>query len=104
VLAFELTSALLITAAVGAMVLAHKERIVPRLTQRQQSEARFSAGGRPSPLPGPGVYATVNSVDTPALLPDGQVAEESVATAVSDMHLTTLPAPEPVGLGGEEAR
>ncbi len=34
VLAFEVTSALLITAALGAMVLAHRERVTPRKTQR----------------------------------------------------------------------
>ena len=32
---FELTSALLITAALGAMVLAHRERFQPRKTQRE---------------------------------------------------------------------
>jgi NADH-quinone oxidoreductase subunit J len=30
------------------------------------------------PLPAPGVYARHNAVDTPALLPDGTVAEISV--------------------------
>ena len=74
---FELTSALLITAAVGAMVLAFTERAKDgRLTQRERVEARIR-GTRPSPLPGPGVFATVNSVATPALLPDGSVAPES---------------------------
>ena len=74
---FELTSALLITAAVGAMVLAFTERTKEgRLTQRERVEARIR-GARPSPLPGPGVFATVNSVATPALLPDGSVAPES---------------------------
>ena len=34
VFAFEVTSALLITAALGAMVLAHRERLTPKLTQR----------------------------------------------------------------------
>ncbi|HET9126770.1 MAG TPA: NADH-quinone oxidoreductase subunit J, partial [Propionibacteriaceae bacterium] len=33
VFAFEVTSALLITAAMGAMVLAHRERLVPKPTQ-----------------------------------------------------------------------
>ncbi|MGH3825513.1 MAG: NADH-quinone oxidoreductase subunit J [Pseudonocardiaceae bacterium] len=74
---FELTSALLITAAVGAMVLAFTERGKQgRLTQRERVEARFR-GARPSPLPGPGVFATSNSVATPALLPDGSPAPES---------------------------
>jgi len=76
---FELTSALLITAAVGAMVLAFTERAKQgRLSQRERVEARIR-GTRPSPLPGPGVFATTNSVATPALLPDGSVAPESMS-------------------------
>lgn len=75
---FELTSALLITAALAGMVLAFSERAKQgRLTQRKLVEARIR-GGRPSPLPGPGVFATSNSVATPALLPDGSVAEDSL--------------------------
>ena len=77
--AFELTSALLITAAIGAMVLAHRERFDRRKTQKELSQERFGPGGRPTPLPGPGVYARHNAVDTPALLPDGTPAEESVS-------------------------
>ena len=70
--AFELTWALLITAAVGAMVLAHIEREPgERRTQRQLSRAAATAPARPQPLPGPGVFATTNSIATPALLPDG---------------------------------
>ncbi len=79
VFAFEATSALLITAAVGAMVLAHRERIEPRLTQRDLSRQRFRGGVHPAPLPGPGIYARHNAVDTPALLPDGSPAEVSVS-------------------------
>src|SRR6202045_1241401 len=76
--AFELTSALLITAAVGAMVLAHRERFERRKTQRELSEERFRAGGHPTPLPGPGVYARHNAVDTAARLPDGSFSRLSV--------------------------
>ena len=79
VFAFEVTSALLITAAMGAMVLAHRERHEPRLTQRDRSRQRFRGGENPAPLPGPGVYARHNAVDTPALLPDGTPAEVSVS-------------------------
>ena len=78
VFAFEITSALLITAALGAMVLAHKERIVPRSTQKQRSRARF-ASDHPFPLPGPGVFATHDSIASGALLPDGSVAPDSLA-------------------------
>ncbi|MDQ1748684.1 MAG: NADH-quinone oxidoreductase subunit, partial [Frankiaceae bacterium] len=80
---FEVTSALLITAALGAMVLAHRERIVPRLSQRERSKQRF-ASGRPSPLPGPGVFARHDSIETPALLPDGSVAPESVSHVITE--------------------
>ncbi len=76
--AFELTSALLITAAVGAMVLAHRERFERRKTQRELSVERFRPGGYPTPLPGPGVYARHNAVDMAALLPDGSYSALSV--------------------------
>lgn len=76
--AFELTSALLITAAVGAMVLAHRERFERRKSQRELSIERFRAGGYPTPLPGPGVYARHNAVDVAALLPDGSYSKLSV--------------------------
>jgi NADH-quinone oxidoreductase subunit J len=77
--AFELTSALLITAAVGAMVLAHRERFERRKTQRELSIERFRrGGGYPTPLPGPGVYARHNAVDMAARLPDGSYSKLSV--------------------------
>ena len=78
ILAFEIVAALLITAAVGALVLAHRERWQPRRTQRELSEERVRTGMHPGPKPAPGVYARHNAVDTPALLPDGSVAEISV--------------------------
>ncbi|MEI7442211.1 MAG: NADH-quinone oxidoreductase subunit J [Actinomycetes bacterium] len=76
-LAFEVTSALLITAALGAMVLAHNERWTPRKTQAQLQRERTLAG-HPTPMPSPGVLALHNSVDTPALLPDGSPSQESL--------------------------
>jgi NADH-quinone oxidoreductase subunit J len=76
--AFELTSALLITAAIGAMILAHRERFERRKTQREMSIERFGPGGYPTPLPGPGVFARHNAVDTPARLPDGSPSRLSV--------------------------
>ena len=75
VFAFETTSALLITAAVGAMVLAHRERLTPKATQASLAAQRMrdyaDSGLHPGPLPPPGVFARHNAVDTPALLPDG---------------------------------
>ncbi|HWB66707.1 MAG TPA: NADH-quinone oxidoreductase subunit J [Mycobacteriales bacterium] len=79
VFAFEATSALLITAGLGAMVLAHREPIAARRTQLQRMRERAARGGAAmAPLPGPGVYADHDAVDTPALLPDGRIAIGSV--------------------------
>jgi NADH-quinone oxidoreductase subunit J len=79
--AFELTSALLITAALGAMVLAHRERIEKRKTQREQAEERFRpGGGHPTTWASSGVYARHNAVDFPARLPDGSDAVVSVSS------------------------
>ena len=77
--AFELTSALLITAALGAMVLAHRERFEPRRTQRELVVERFRDGSRATPLPNPGVYARHNAVDSMARLPDGSDERSSVS-------------------------
>ena len=79
---FEATSALLITAALGAMVLAHRERTSPKPTQRSMSKLRM-AGSHPAPLPGPGTYARHNAVDMPALLPDGSNAANSVSPVIA---------------------
>jgi len=81
-IAFELTSALLIVAAIGAMVLAHVERDEPKATQKALARARIRSG-RPQPLPGPGVLSGHNAVGTPALLPDGSISDESVMSGVS---------------------
>ncbi|MER5265923.1 NADH-quinone oxidoreductase subunit J [Actinosynnema sp. NPDC002837] len=88
---FELTSALLITAAVGAMVLAFTSRTGKdaKKTQKQLVEERFR-GDRPGSLPGPGVFATANSVATPALLPDGSVAAESLSELIETTAKETL--------------
>ncbi len=87
VFAFEITSALLITAAVGAMVLAHRERLTPKEGQASLAAQRMrdyaESGKHPGPLPAPGVYARHNAVDTPALLPDGTAAESSVSRVLA---------------------
>jgi NADH-quinone oxidoreductase subunit J len=81
--AFEVTSALLITAALGAMILAHRERLVPKPTQRELSIRRIREGAIKAPLPAPGVFARHNAVDTPALLPDGTASELSVSRVLA---------------------
>jgi NADH-quinone oxidoreductase subunit J len=87
VFAFEVTSALLITAAMGAMVLAHRERLTPRPSQADLAKKRVrdyaERGKHLGPLPSPGVYARHNAVDTPALLPDGTPAESSVSRVLA---------------------
>lgn len=88
VFAFEVTSALLITAAVGAMMLAHIPRLKPKAGQPEHAIARMKAyaqfGLHPGPKPGSGVFATSNSIATPSLLPDGSVAPESVSKVLAD--------------------
>ncbi|MEU9128353.1 NADH-quinone oxidoreductase subunit J [Kitasatospora sp. NPDC048540] len=76
--AFEVTGALLITAAVGAMVLTHRERVRAAATQRELAAQRVRDNIQVPPMPAPGVYARHNAVDIPGLLPDGTIAEDSV--------------------------
>jgi NADH-quinone oxidoreductase subunit J len=79
--AFEVVSALLITAALGAMVLAHSQKTKSKFQQRDLSIARFrgkslaTAAG----LPSSGVFARHNAVDVPALLPDGSPSKLSIS-------------------------
>jgi NADH-quinone oxidoreductase subunit J len=88
---FEVVSALLIVAAVGAMVLGHRERI-GRRTQRERAMARTRGEDGPiTPLPGPGVYALHDAVDRPALLPDGLPAANSVSAQYQDTIDERLP-------------
>ncbi len=88
--AFEVTSALLITAGLGAMVLTHRQHRPARRSQRQRSEQRLrdyaQQGSHPGMLPPPGVFATANGVDVPALLPDGSVAPTSVSRTLQIRH------------------
>ena len=80
---FLLTAAMLITGAVGAMLLAHHQRVHPKKGQHQLAAERMDAyatsGEHPGPLPASGVYAHTNAIGAPALLPDGSVAERSVS-------------------------
>ena len=87
---FEATGALLITAALGAMVLAHRERTVPRPTQRELA-ARRLVSGHLAPDPSPGVYALHDSADRPALLPDGTTSDLSVSTVLSPRDVIESP-------------
>ena len=98
VVAFEVTSALLIVAAIGAMVLAHRERLDPKLTQTDLAKQRvrdfLDKGTHLGPLPPPGTFARHNAVGTPALLPDGTPID------VHDLHHQSTP---PALAGKDEA-
>ena len=85
---FEATAALLITAAVGAMILAHGEQLSKKASQTESAARNASAptpsdGVHPGPLPSSGVFARHNAISTPALLPDGSVAEKSVSKTLA---------------------
>ncbi|MCL1900018.1 MAG: NADH-quinone oxidoreductase subunit J [Promicromonosporaceae bacterium] len=80
-LAMVVVGVLLVTAALAGLVLTHRARIAPRLSQRELSSRRVAArpGALLAPPPAPGVYAQNNAMDTPALGPDGRPIEESVS-------------------------
>lgn len=95
IVAFEVTAALLITAALGAMVLAHRERLVPKETQADLAAQRMrdyaEHGKHLGPLPAPGVFARHNAVDTPALLPDGSPEPTSISRVLTARGSTLTP-------------
>lgn len=101
VFVFEFTAALLLTAAVGAMVLAHSTPVSPRKGQKEWAADRLRAyatrGEHPGTLPNSGVYATHNSIGIPALLPDGSVSEHSISQTLVTRGATVDPA-EPLAL------
>lgn len=101
---FEVVSVVLITAAVGAMALTHKERLTARVPQPHLSVARIRSS-HPTPFPSPGVYAQHNAVDTPALLPDGSASEASVPDELrrqGTVRYTELDATRERSEGGEQ--
>ncbi|MBB5916420.1 NADH-quinone oxidoreductase subunit J [Nocardia transvalensis] len=101
--AFELTGALLITATIGAMVLAHRERFGPRTDQKEMSKRRVREGHRVTPLPTPGVYARHNAVDVPARLPDGSFEELSVSTILRHRRNRAHTEAAAIGVGTTDA-
>jgi NADH-quinone oxidoreductase subunit J len=87
--AFEVTSALLITAALAAMTLAHIERRRgEKVSQVERMRQRFVPGNYPGIKAGPGVYATSDSVATPGRLPDGRESERSIPSILPKRELT----------------
>jgi NADH-quinone oxidoreductase subunit J len=79
VFAFEVVGILLVTAALGALVLTHRQRLIRRVGQKERADGRVAAGGTLAPLPAPGVYARTNAMDVPALDPQGRPIEASVS-------------------------
>ena len=89
VFAFEVTSALLITAAVGAMVMAHVERAKADIAdQVTRMTRRFRPGNYPGAKAGPGVYANTMSVAVPGRLPDGNGSERTISPILPVRELT----------------
>src|SRR5690625_4050664 len=82
ILTMQMAGIMLVTAAVGAVVLTRAERLKPRRTQREVADERmaaFAAGhGRVTGLPEPGVYARHNAADVAAIGADGRPIDASV--------------------------
>lgn len=80
--AIQLSGALLVVAAVGAITLTHRQRTRPVLDQRATAEAKMRAyaqtGASPNQAPAPGVYARTTSATAPALSATGAPVLESV--------------------------
>lgn len=85
---FELTAALLITAALGALVLSHRRRLGPKRGQREVADAKLAAlkagkgGSSITSAPGPGVYARTNSADMPSIDAAGNTLDASITTVL----------------------
>lgn len=75
----EIVAILLVTAALAALVLTHRERLSPLVGQKERAAARVAGGAHLVNLPAPGVYARHNAMDVPALDPYGNPIEESVS-------------------------
>ncbi len=79
VLVVEVLGFVLISAALGALVLTHVPRLYPKRTQAEVHAARIAAGANPVNQAFPGVYARHNALDAPALDPEGNPIESSVS-------------------------
>ena len=79
----ELTGLLLITAALCALTLTHRESATKRRGQAQVAKDKLEAyakrGEHPGQKPFSGVYATTNSAAAPALDASGKLLDESVS-------------------------
>lgn len=89
VLVVEVLGFLLITSAVGALVLTHVPRLFPKRTQSEVQAARVAAGADPVNRAFPGYYARHNALDAPALDPEGNPIEDSVSRVLKVRNQTT---------------
>lgn len=79
VLVMEVLGLLLITAAIGALVMTHMPQLRPRHTQKEIAASRVKVGADPVNRPMPGYYARHNALDIPALDPQGNPIPDSVS-------------------------
>ena len=79
IFAFEVVGVLLVTAALGALVLTHRQRLARRVSQKERAGERVASGASLAPLPAPGVYSRSNAMDVPALDASGAPIEASVS-------------------------
>lgn len=88
VIVFELAAALLIVAPMGALILTHGDELKKKVSQwgsaTERTKAYAEEGAHPGARPSSGVYARHNSIASPALLPDGSVAETSLSQTLLD--------------------
>lgn len=88
VFALELTGALLITAALGAVTLTHRIRLGRKIDQAELAQMKLKAFGESADAtlvtgnPGPGVYARHNSADMPAIDPYGEPVMATVSSVL----------------------
>lgn len=88
VVVMETLGFVLIVAAVGALVLTHVPRLVPKHTQKEIAADRIRVGADPVNRPMPGVYARHNALDVPAIDPQGEPIEESISRVLEVRHQT----------------
>jgi len=88
VLVMEVLGFLLITAAIGALVMTHMPALRPRHTQKEISASRVKVGADPVNRPMPGYYARHNALDIPALDPNGNPIPDSVSRVLASRNQT----------------
>ncbi|MBR5951315.1 MAG: NADH-quinone oxidoreductase subunit J [Actinomycetaceae bacterium] len=125
----ELAGALLVVAALGAMILTHRELLRRPATQEEIVDGKMKAyaesGRHPGQKPTTGVYAESNSAANPALSAEGKFLDEAVPrmlrvrgqtndiaeispTTVARIHdgsleMNAVGHSRMLGMGGEEA-